>query len=155
MDEMQNAGFTHYEISNFGKEGFFSQHNSNYWKGKHYLGVGPSAHSFNGISRQWNIKNNNEYIRLIENNNLPFTIEELSVSDQYNEYIMTGLRTMWGVDLNEISKRFGKMFEQHFLSEVAIYLNQNLFEINQDNYLLTKKGKQFADKIASDLFYID
>lgn len=155
MDEMQNAGFTHYEISNFGKEGFFSQHNSNYWKGKHYLGVGPSAHSFNGISRQWNIKNNNEYIRLIENNNLPFTIEELSVTDQYNEYIMTGLRTMWGVDLNEISKRFGKMFEQHFLSEVAIYLNQNLFEINQDNYLLTKKGKQFADKIASDLFYID
>jgi len=154
MEEMENAGFVHYEISNFGKEGFFSQHNSNYWKGKHYLGVGPSAHSFNGYSRQWNIKNNAEYTRCIDNNNLPFTKEELSLTDQYNEYIMTGLRTNWGVDLNEISKRYGKIVEQHFLSEIAVYLNKNYCENQQDNFRLTKKGKQFADKIASDLFYV-
>ncbi len=154
MTEMEHAGFTQYEISNFGKKGFFSQHNSNYWKGKHYIGVGPSAHSFNGESRQWNIKNNPEYIRSIEDVKLPFVIEHLTLTDKYNEYVMTGLRTMWGVDVNEILKRFGKMVEQHFLSEISVYLNQSFFEINQGNYILTKKGKQFADKIASDLFYV-
>ena len=154
MTEMEHAGITHYEISNFGKKGFFSQHNSNYWKGKHYIGVGPSAHSFNGDSRQWNIKNNTEYIRSIEDAKLPFVIEHLTLTDKYNEYVMTGLRTMWGVDVNEIFKRYGKILGQHFLSEISVYLNQSYFKINQGNYILTKKGKQFADKIASDLFYV-
>jgi oxygen-independent coproporphyrinogen-3 oxidase len=155
MDEMNTANFVHYEISNFGKSGFFSKHNSNYWKGVHYLGIGPSAHSFDGTSRQWNIKNNAEYIRNIENNKIPFTKETLNITDQYNEYVLTGLRTMWGVNINHLSKKFGNLLEKHFKSEIEVYLKKGFVNLKNDDYILTQQGKHLADKISSDLFYID
>ena len=106
--------FIHYEISNFGKEGFFSNHNTSYWKNQHYLGVGPSAHSFNGSSRQWNISSNKQYIEGINSNNAYFELEELNKTQQYNEYIFTALRTMWGVELDYIKTQFGDDTQQYF-----------------------------------------
>lgn len=149
-DILTQNNFIHYEISNFGKPGFFAKHNSNYWLQKHYLGVGPSAHSFNGASRQWNIKNNNAYIKAIENNTDYFEKEQLSVKDRFNEYILTRLRTIWGCDVNEIKLLFGEEIQKHFLN-IAQEKKNDLEETN-GAYTLTTTAKLYADGIASDFF---
>ncbi|MCI0920559.1 radical SAM family heme chaperone HemW [Sphingobacterium rhinopitheci] len=156
IDTLRGNGFEHYEISNFAKDGFYAKHNTNYWKGKHYLGIGPSAHSFNGNSRAWNIANNAKYITGIQEN-IP-TIEEelLSKNDQFNEYVMTSLRTMWGIDLQKIEQAFGYDYIQHIKKEVVTYIDTAEIENHNDHiYRLTAKGKLMADHIASELFIVD
>ncbi len=153
MDYIYKAGFEHYEISNFAKPGYRSKHNSSYWKGVHYLGLGPSAHSFNGNSRQWNVANNQLYIQSLKQGTLSFEKEELTATQQLNEYIMTGLRLMEGCDLNYISQQFGEEKAAELSSNAAVPISKGLM-VAQDNHLiLTKDGKLFADSIAADLFF--
>lgn len=152
IEMLTAAGYEHYEISNFAKPGCHSRHNSNYWKGVSYLGIGPSAHSFNQETRQWNIANNVKYIETITDNRIPAETELLSTSDRFNEYIMTTLRTAWGVDLNKIESDYG--------SDYKNLLQQNLKEFTDKGWILTtenivtlsKEGKLFADHIAAELF---
>ena len=146
--------FVHYEISNFGKEGFFSSHNTAYWKNKHYLGVGPSAHSFNGSSRQWNIASNKQYIEKVNEHDSYFEVEQLSNTQQYNEYIFTALRTIWGVELYYINNQFGSEPLNYFKKQVIIWENKGKIKHDEGTYTLTKKGKLYADAIASDLFIV-
>jgi oxygen-independent coproporphyrinogen-3 oxidase len=145
-------GFEQYEISNFAKDRKYSLHNSNYWRNENYLGLGPSAHSYNGISRQWNIASNARYIQSINKNKIPFEMEELTVTQQYNEYILTSLRTMWGCNLEVVSKRFGERFAGHFNQSVADFIKKGWIEKCEEVHVLTKEGKFFADKIAEELF---
>lgn len=153
IDHLEKNGFIHYEISNFGKEGFFSIHNSNYWKGKHYIGLGPSAHSFDGVSRQWNVANNNLYIKRIADNTPDyFEKETLTETERFNEYILTSLRTIWGVDLSFLKASFNGDFIKLFLKQVESYISNGTIVVNKDTYTLTEKGKLLADKIASELF---
>lgn len=153
VEVLEKNNFIHYEISNFGKEGFFSQHNSNYWKGEHYIGLGPSAHSFDGNSRQWNIANNNIYIKRInENDSTYFEKEILSEKERFNEYILTTLRTIWGIDLNYLKKNFNDEFVKTFLNQIDEYLKNETILLKEDCYCLTNKGKLLADRIASELF---
>ncbi|RAJ18161.1 radical SAM family heme chaperone HemW [Olleya aquimaris] len=154
IDELEQAGFDHYELSNFGKTGYYSKNNSAYWLGKPYLGIGPSAHSFNGEQRGWNVKNNTIYIKKIESGELPIDIETLSKTDKYNEYVMTGLRTIWGVSLEKIEIQFGKTFLEYLLQQSKQYINKQLLYIEDNNLKTTKKGKFLSDGIASDLFKI-
>ena len=153
IDRLEKNKFIHYEISNFGKEGFFSTHNSNYWKGEHYLGLGPSAHSFDGTSRQWNIANNNIYIKkLSEKTNDYFEKEILTEKERFNEYVLTSLRTIWGIDLNYLKTNFNSEFVKAFLNQVDIYIKQEHVIVKKNTYTLTENGKLLADKIASELF---
>ena len=167
VEETDKQGFVHYEISNFGKPNYFSKHNTSYWLGKKYLGIGPSAHSFNGIQRSWNVSNNTKYIQSIQQNRLPSTIEKLAKKDRFNEYIMTGLRTIWGISLPKIEEEFGKEYKEELLKSAKKFINQELlvisseFDENQFRKLgsieklsTTKKGKFLADGIASELFMI-
>ena len=153
MDHLQQAGFEHYEISNFAKPGYRSKHNSSYWKGVHYLGLGPSAHSFNGSSRQWNVANNQLYIQSLKQGTISFEKEERTATQQLNEYIMTGLRLMEGCDLNYISQKFGSDKSIQLQTEAASYESKGLLITTNDHLILTKEGKLFADSIASDLFF--
>jgi oxygen-independent coproporphyrinogen-3 oxidase len=153
MDHLQQAGFEHYEISNFAKPGYRSKHNSSYWKGVHYLGLGPSAHSFNGSSRQWNVANNHLYIQSLKQGTLPFEKEELTATQQLNEYIMTSLRLIEGCDMNYISQRFGNDKSTSLKTEAASFENKGLLMTQNDHLILTRAGKLFADTIASDLFF--
>lgn len=150
FEMLTKANYIQYEISNFGKQGYFARHNSNYWLQKKYIGYGPSAHSFDGVSRQWNIKNNHMYVKAIKNNLIYYEKEILQLKDSYNEYILTRLRTIWGCDENDIKTLFGDDFLNHF---------KRIFEkkiefFNKENgiYTLNKKGKLQADGIASELF---
>jgi oxygen-independent coproporphyrinogen-3 oxidase len=153
IDRLEKNKFIQYEISNFGKEGYFSIHNSNYWKGAHYIGLGPSAHSFDGTSRQWNIANNNLYIKQVgEKTEAYFEKEILTEKERFNEYILTSLRTIWGVDLNYLKTNFNSDFVKTFLTQVAVYIKQESVLVNSNTYTLSEKGKLLADKIASDLF---
>lgn len=155
VDAMHVNDFVQYEISNFCKDGFYSKHNSNYWLKENYLGLGPSAHSYNGSSRQWNISNNALYIKSLENGELNFEKEELTKEQRYNEYILTSLRTIWGADLTIIEQQFGKEYLNHCLSEADKYIRSESI-LNEENKLfLTDKGKLFADKISSELFKIE
>lgn len=154
MEKLQTAGFVHYELSNFGKPDYFSKNNSAYWLGKPYLGIGPSAHSFNGKSRSWNVKNNAKYIKSIRQGLLPAEIEMLSVTDRYNEYIMTGLRTIWGVSLGKIETEFGKDLKNYLLKQSEIYLKEDLLYIEDNKLLTTNKGKFLIDGISASLFKI-
>lgn len=149
-DELSKAGFIHYEISNFGKEGFFAQHNSNYWLQKHYLGLGPSAHSFNGVSRQWNINNNNQYVALLNTGKSFFEKEELSLKERYNEYVLTRLRTIWGCDVKEIESQFGENILDHFKN--SVHKNKNHLQEKNGVFTLNKQAKLLADGIAADMF---
>ncbi len=151
MQQTVEAGYEHYEISNFAKPNCHARHNSNYWLGASYLGLGPSAHSFNGDSRQWNIANNAKYINAIEEGLLPFEKEQLTPDQQYNEYILTALRTKWGCQLQKIST-WGLGYEQYFLKTVEPYLKEELIQKNEQTYTLTSKGKLLADRIAMELF---
>lgn len=146
--------FIHYEISNFGKEGFLSQHNSNYWKGKTYLGIGPSAHSYDGKNRSWNVSNNSIYIKNLSENTLPNTVEVLGENDRFNELIMINLRTIFGVDLNQIKKEFPAEFYEDLNRELQPLLKESLIQENQQIITLTEKGKFLADGIASRLFRV-
>ncbi len=146
------AGFEHYEISNFGKKGFIARHNSNYWKGLPYMGIGPSAHSFNGASRQWNVKSNARYIQLVREGAGFFELEYLSGKDRYNEYVLTRLRTIWGCDLAEMKSLFGEDICQHFRKEIKKH--EGLFREIDDVFVLNEAGRLKADGIASDLFLL-
>ena len=155
IEKLEASGFVHYELSNFGKPDYFSKNNSAYWQGKSYLGIGPSAHSFNGKQRGWNVRNNSKYIKYIQQNILPLEIETLSVTDKYNEYVMTGLRTIWGVSLSKVESDFGKNYKKYLLQQSGKHINQHLLYIDGDKLLTTKKGKFLSDGIASDLFKIN
>ncbi|MEC3878018.1 radical SAM family heme chaperone HemW [Parapedobacter sp. 10938] len=152
MDALETAGFVHYEISNFARPGGHARHNSNYWKGVPYVGVGPSAHSFDGHARQWNVRNNARYLSAVQADSIPYEKEELSPSDKLNEYIMTSLRTIWGLDMDVVERRFGLRYRQSL--DVAL----KRFTLTGDILLggvvatLTRKGKLFADHIAAELF---
>jgi oxygen-independent coproporphyrinogen-3 oxidase len=152
IDTATANNYIHYEISNFAQDGWYSKHNSSYWKGKTYLGIGPSAHSFDGKNRQWNIANNQKYLRAIEKEEVPFEKEKLTTGQRYNEYIMTGLRTIWGCELQNINE-FGEKYKHHFLKTVQKFLqNETVFEKDK-TYALTSKGKLLADRIAMELFF--
>jgi len=154
VDKLETNDFVNYEISNFGKPGYFSKNNTAYWLGKSYLGVGPSAHSFNGKHRSWNIRNNPIYLKKIAEGVLPLEIETLSTPDRYNEFVMTGLRTIWGVDLEQVATDFGERYVQYLDQQAAKFLDQGLLILEGQKLLTTKKGKFLADGIASDLFFI-
>jgi oxygen-independent coproporphyrinogen-3 oxidase len=159
LKEMSAHHFQQYEISNFCKDEFYSRHNSNYWLKEKYLGLGPSAHSYNGIARQWNVSNNAKYIHALEKKKGAdqeasplFEQEILTIQQRYNEYILTSLRTIWGSDLLQLRKQFGLDFWEHCMKEAAPYLISKQLIQQNDKLFLTDTGKLFADKIASDLF---
>ena len=155
MQWLEEAGYEHYEISNFAKPGFRSKHNSSYWQGKKYLGIGPSAHSFDGESRQWNIANNNIYINSLKTNILSFEKEVLTEKQKMNEYIMTSLRTKEGLDLSALERNFKKEKREEVLIAAKKYIQTGKLILSDSSHLvLTKEGKLFADGIASDLFMI-
>jgi len=155
METLQTNDFVQYELSNFGKEGFFSRNNTAYWQGKTYLGIGPSAHSYDGKNRSWNVKNNSLYINSIEKGNLPSETETLSITDCYNEYVMTGLRTIWGLSLTRVELDFGKKYKEYLLLQALKHLEENLLYLDGDLLLVTKKGKFLSDGLASDLFLLN
>lgn len=154
MEKMDQAGYEHYEISNFAKPGKYSKHNTNYWLGEPYLGIGPSAHSFNGQSRQWNIANNALYIKSLKRNEIPFQLEELSDTMRYNEYVMTSMRTQWGANLKNINTFGNGLFLSMFKKEIEPYLLSGDVVEEQGVYKLTRKGKIIGDRIVSDLFAV-
>ncbi len=152
-DHLKQAGYEQYEVSNFALPEKASQHNSSYWKSHLYLGFGPSAHSFNGKTRRWNVSNNARYIKAIVNGDMYWDTEDLSLNEQYNEYVMTGLRTIWGVNTQRISD-FGDRFSEHFEREISNY--KKYLVQKEDNVVrLNESGLLIADKIASDLFIVD
>lgn len=155
VEVLQANGFVHYELSNFGLPGYFSQNNTAYWQGKKYLGIGPSAHSFDGISRSWNVANNVRYIQHIDQQNLPSEKEYLSFADRYNEYIMTGLRTIWGVSLDKIQADFGAKFENYLRHNAQKHLDNQQLIIEGNHLKTTLQAKFFTDGIASDLFWVE
>ncbi|REH54506.1 oxygen-independent coproporphyrinogen-3 oxidase [Tenacibaculum gallaicum] len=161
--ETAKNGFVHYEISNFGKPNYFSKHNTSYWLGKKYIGIGPSAHSFNKTHRSWNVANNAKYIKVIQEGKLPLEQEKLTKKDQFNEYLMTGLRTIWGVSLEKIEEDFGEEFRKNLLKNAEKFLKQGLLVLeneveqsgsNKNVLKTTEKGKFLADGLASELFII-
>ena len=155
VDYLNKIGFEHYEISNFAKPGNRSKHNSSYWKGIPYLGLGPSAHSFNGSSRQWNVANNALYMQSLEKRVLPFEIELLDQVAQYNEYMMISLRCMEGFDLKHIESSFGKAYSEHTQNVIQILAQKDIFEQKSTSYCLKKSAKFLADGIASEFFIVD
>jgi len=144
----------HYETSNFGKPDYFSKHNSSYWQGKSYIGIGPSAHSYNKTQRRWNISNNSKYIQSIQNDVLPTAIETLSIQNQYNEYVMTGLRTIWGVSFDKIDAEFGTVYKGHLLNSAKKFIDNGLLIMENEILITSEKGKFLVDGIASELFMI-
>ena len=155
VDKLEANGFVHYELSNFGKPNYFSQNNSAYWLGKKYIGIGPSAHSYDGVNRSWNVSNNSLYIKSMQESKLPSEVETLSITDRYNEYVMTGLRTVWGVSLERIEKEFGKDYLGYLLQNAQRFLDDEKLIIESNILKTTKKGKFFCDGIASDLFWLN
>ena len=155
IDQLERNGYLHYEISNFGKPGCFARNNTAYWQGKSYIGIGPSAHSYDGYSRSWNVRNNSKYIAGLEQGILPREREKLSKRDRFNEYVMTGLRTQWGISLGKIKNDFGPEYHDYLLQQSARYLREALLYIDGDTLRVTKKGKFLADGIASHLFMLN
>ncbi|MDN3678123.1 radical SAM family heme chaperone HemW [Flavobacterium paronense] len=155
VDKLEENGFIHYELSNFGKENYFSKNNSSYWLGKKYIGIGPSAHSYNGIFRSWNVSNNSLYLKSIAENQLPSETETLTKTDRYNEYVMTGLRTIWGISLDRIEREFGKNYLDYLNQQAAKYIEDHLLFIDDNILRTTKSGKFLSDGIASDLFLLN
>lgn len=155
IEELEKNGFIHYELSNFGKPDYFSKNNTAYWLGKKYIGIGPSAHSYNGKERSWNVANNALYLKAIQENNLPNEIEVLTKTDRYNEYIMTGLRTIWGVSLKRVEFEYGERYLLYLLEQSKKYIHSEHLQIEADVLTTTKKGKFLSDGIASDLFLLN
>ena len=154
IEETSKQGFIHYETCSFGKPDYFSKHNTSYWLGKTYLGVGPSAHSFNGKKRSWNISNNSKYIKSIEASILPSESEILSIENKFNEYIMTGLRTMWGVSLQIIETEYGPKIKDQLLENATKLLKSDFLVIEDQHLKVTTTGKFLSDGIASELFLV-
>jgi oxygen-independent coproporphyrinogen-3 oxidase len=152
IEKLKEGGFEHYEISNFSKPGKYAVHNTNYWRGVPYLGIGPSAHGFDGQTRHLNVANNSEYLSKLQQGTLAETVEELSLYDRFNEYVMTSLRTMWGSSLDKIEADFGKLFLADTLKNIQIFIQRNWLVNENDRLTLTQDGKLFADYIASELF---
>ena len=155
VDKLEENGFIHYELSNFGKTTYFSKNNSSYWLGKKYIGIGPSAHSYNGISRSWNISNNTLYLKSIAENILPSETEILTKTDRYNEYVMTGLRTIWGISLDRIEREFGKSYLDYLNKQSYNYIEDHFLFVDDTILRTTKIGKFLSDGIASDLFMLN
>ena len=155
VDKLEQNGFIHYELSNFGKENYFSKNNSAYWLGKKYIGIGPSAHSFDGQKRSWNVSNNTLFLKAIAENKLPSEIEVLSKTDAFNEYIMTGLRTIWGVSLDKIAAEFGKTYLDYLNQQAQKYIAQDVLFVAENILRTTAKGKFLCDGIAADLFLVN
>ncbi len=155
IEVLENAEFENYEFSNFGKPGYFSRNNTTYWFGKPYLGIGPSAHSFDGNHRKWNINNNILYLKAIEKGEIPAEVEELTVTDKYNEYIMTRLRTKWGISLQEVRVNFGAEYQEYLLNEAQRFIQDKMLEKQGDHLHISKKAKFLSDGIAADLFFIN
>lgn len=153
MDFMKRTGYTHYEISNFCREEGYAVHNTNYWLGGKYLGLGPSAHSYNGESRQWNPAQLSRYMKGIADGSPVFEKEELSGIQKYNEYVMLSLRTIWGVDVDRIERKFGEEYQAFFLEEVKKFIARGQVVIKDNTAVLSEKGKLFADGIAAELFW--
>ena len=153
VELLAEGGLEHYETSNFAKKSFRSKHNSSYWKGTHYAGVGPSAHSFNGISRSWNISNTKKYVELIEQGKSHFETETLSLIDRINEFILTGLRTAEGIDLVHFESYFGKKALSNLLLESQESLSKGLLEKKQHRLIVSLRGKVLLDGITADLFF--
>jgi len=164
LDTMEKVGYEHYEISNFAREGFRSRHNTAYWQQRPYIGIGPAAHSFDGQSRQWNVSNNSKYISSLtsfaspkesdEKGEVWFEHEQLTLAEQYNDYILVSLRTAWGVDADFIRIHFGEIIANEFLLQTAIFLQNGCMQEQAGVFTLTRKGKIIADRIASDLFCV-
>lgn len=152
VEETARKGYHHYEISNFACEGFYSRHNLGYWKNNLYLGIGPSAHSFNGVSRRWNTKLHREYINNAGTGYNYYEEEILTGQDKFNDYILTNLRTMWGINLEEIRKNFGEGYAEHVVKTLAGY--KAYLVLSQDRIQLNQKGKFLADRIASEFFLV-
>ena len=152
---MEAHAYVPYEFSNFGKEGFFSKNNTAYWLGKKYLGIGPSAHSFDGKQRGWNVSNNTKYLRAIAQQALPMELEVLSLRDRYNEYVMTGLRTIWGVSLERVRSVYGEEYYNYIVTASKKHLQEGLLSLEKETLLVTRKGKFLSDGIASDLFMLN
>lgn len=155
VEMLEANDFIHYELSNFGKENYFSKNNSAYWLGKKYIGIGPSAHSYDGVSRSWNVSNNSIYIKSIQENKLPNETEILSIADRYNEYVMTGLRTIWGVSLDRIGTEFGSEYLEYLNKQAQKFLDDDLVFVEKNILKPTPKGKFLTDGIASDLFILN
>lgn len=154
INEMLKNGYEQYEISNFCKPNAYSRHNSSYWKKELYLGLGPSAHSYMGASRLWNVANNVKYIKALQENKLPIEEEFLTLENRYNEYVMTSLRTKWGCNIQSIEKDFSKNLATYFITEIQEYVKNGQVCEEKGVYYLTKSGKLLADRIASDLFKV-
>lgn len=152
LEVMKNAGYEQYEISNFCKPPHYAQHNTNYWRGIPYLGIGPSAHSYNGSMRFWNLANNAQYIKTITSGILPQESETLQINDRYNEYIMTSLRTMWGVDATKIERDFGTTCRRYFTNEIQRYILSGHVLQQENTFTLSTKGKLICDSITQQLF---
>jgi oxygen-independent coproporphyrinogen III oxidase len=152
---LSKAGYIHYEISNFSKPNKMALHNTNYWRGENYLGLGPAAHSFNGKERAWNVANNLQYIKQIEQHKLPITIEHLTDANQLNEFVMTGLRTIWGISLEELEQKFGSNRKKQLMKDAEKYLKQGQLAIEGSILSLSQEHLFFADGIASELFQLD
>jgi oxygen-independent coproporphyrinogen-3 oxidase len=155
LDLMNENDYINYEFSNFGREGFFSMNNLNYWHGGNYMGVGPSAHSFDGNKRTWNVRNNIRYIQALSNDILPSESEFLSLRDKFNEHLMTGLRTMWGVSLEVINGSFGPEFKEHLILQAKVPMARELMKTEDGCLKITSKGKFLSDGLISDLFMVD
>lgn len=155
MEELLSNGFEHYEISNFAKPGFHSKHNSSYWEGKTYLGIGPSAHSFDKTSRQWNINNNHKYIDEIVRGNLPMQMEVLKLNDRFNEYLMVGFRTAKGISTEYIANEFGSLALNKLEKSIIEFTDKDWVKFENGFYKTTSAGKLMADKIAAELFMVD
>ena len=155
VEQLEEAGFIHYELSSFGKENYFSKNNTSYWLGKKYIGIGPSAHSYDGEKRGWNVSNNTLYIKSIQEGKLPIETETLSKTDRYNEYVMTGLRTIWGISLDRIQTEFGPTYLDYLNQQAAKYIEDHLLFVDENILRTTRKGKFLSDGIASDLFMLN
>ncbi|PID67581.1 MAG: coproporphyrinogen III oxidase, partial [Flavobacteriia bacterium] len=155
IEFMKTNGFNHYEISNFARSDYHAVHNTAYWQGKPYIGIGPSAHSYNGDQRRWNVAHNSKYIKALNTGVVPYEQEDLSVNDRLNEYLMTGLRTVWGVDLKMISHKFGEKYHRYLLAQLASRKDHEHFVVDNNHLKLTETGLFFADGIIADLFYVD
>jgi len=154
MEKLMEKGFEHYEISNFAKPNHYAVHNTNYWKGIDYIGIGPSAHGFDGQNRYMNPANNASFIETLSHNKLPEIVEELSLNDRFNEYVMTSLRTMWGTDLQKINADFGKDFLEETKHNLKNFEDKDWLLIDGDKIRLSQNGKLFADHVASELFIL-
>jgi oxygen-independent coproporphyrinogen III oxidase len=152
IDELESAGYLQYEVSNFSKPGYMSKHNSSYWKGLKYLGIGPSAHSFNGVSRQFNVSNNHLYLNALQKGEIPATIEVLTREDKINDWLLTTLRTSWGTDLEKLRKDYKFDLLKIHGNYVQKLLENGHAMLTSESLILTKSGRLLADKIASDLF---